>query len=252
MKSLIITVAGLSSRFNRDTKEEVLKCLYSEGGSNSSLLSQQIHKVNDLVDEIIIVGGFKYETLVAYIHQEFKDVASKIKCIYNRHYQEYGSGYSLLMGIEAVSNSSDEIIFIEGDLFFDKESVKSVIYSTNDAISIINEPILADKAVALYFDTNNYPHYIFDTHHSYLEISEPFIALFNSGQLWKFRNPSRVKNICQSLTEKQKKGTNLEIIQQYFGCIPGNRLSIIPIKTWFNCNTVTDYKEASAYFEYGR
>ena len=28
MKYLIITVAGTATRFNRDTKEETLKCLY--------------------------------------------------------------------------------------------------------------------------------------------------------------------------------------------------------------------------------
>lgn len=244
MRSLIITVAGLSSRFNRDTKEDVLKCLYSEGGAEFSLLSQQIHKVYDLVDEIIVVGGYKYESLVAFVQHELEDARPKLKCVYNEHFHDYGSGYSLLIGLEAVSGESDEIVFIEGDLFFDKRSVEMVIQSQRDAISVNDEPIKANKAVALYFDAHSYPHYIYDTSHSYLEIHEPFTAIYNSGQMWKFHNPARVREICQSLTPDQRKGTNLVIVQNYFGQISGSQMDIVRIKNWFNCNTVADYREA--------
>lgn len=244
MKSLIITVAGMSSRFNRDTEKDVLKCLYHEKGSEQSLLSQQVHKCYDLVDEIIVVGGYKYEDLVAFIRQELGDVKSKMKCIYNEHYHDYGSGFSLLKGIEAVSEKTDEVIFIEGDLFFDTESVEKIIASNKDVISVNNEPILSNKAVALYFDDHHYPHYIYDTNHSCLEIHEPFTAIYNSGQMWKFRNPARVREICQFLTPDQEQGTNLEIIQKYFGAYKSSQLDIARVKLWYNCNTVADYQEA--------
>ena len=244
MKSLIITVAGMSSRFNKDTKEDVLKCLYSEGATSNSLLSQQVHMCYDLVDEIIVVGGYKYEDLVAFIRKELKDVNSKMKCVYNEHYQDYGSGYSLLKGIEMVSEKTDEVIFIEGDLFFNPESVESIINSPKDVISINNEPIKSDKAVVLYFDEHHYPHYIYDTNHSWLEIHEPFTAIYNSGQMWKFQNPTRVREICQFLTPEQAQGTNLEIIQKYFGASKENWLDIVEIKKWYNCNTVADYRKA--------
>ena len=234
----------MSSRFNRDTKEDVLKCLYHEGGAEYSLLSQQVHKVYDLVDEIIVVGGYKYEDLLAFIHQEMKDVCPKLKCVYNEHYYDYGSGYSLLKGIETVSENADEIVFIEGDLFFNKGSVEAVIKSEMDVISINDEPIKSDKAVALYFDAHNYPHYVYDTSHSCLEIHEPFTAIYNSGQMWKFRSPVRVREICHFLTPEQAMGTNLVIIQKYFGPINGSQLDIVHIKDWFNCNTVADYHEA--------
>ena len=244
MKSLIITVAGMSSRFNKDTEEDVLKCLYYEGTPANSLLSIQVHKCFDLVEEIIVVGGYKYDDLEFFIRQEMKDVNHKIKLVYNDHYYDYGSGYSLLKGIEVVSDKADEIIFIEGDLFFDTESVKRIITSSKDVISVNNEPILSSKAVALYFDANNYPHYIYDTNHSYLEIHEPFTAIYNSGQMWKFMNPSRVRDICQFLTPEQEQGTNLEIIQKYFGAYKNSQFDIIRINLWFNCNTVADYREA--------
>ena len=231
----------MSSRFNRDTKEDVLKCLYYEGGPRYSLLSQQVHKVYEYVDEIIIVGGYKYDDLVSFIRQELKDVNPKMKCVFNEHFQDYGSGYSLLKGIEIVSEEADEIIFIEGDLFFSPESVEAIIKSPKDVISINDEPILSNKAVALYIDAHHYPHYIYDTSHSCLEIKEPFTAIYNSGQMWKFCNPARVREICQFLMIEQERGTNLEIIQKYFGTINESQLDIIRIKDWYNCNTVADY-----------
>lgn len=244
MKSLIITVAGMSSRFNKDTKENVLKCLYYEDTPASSLISLQVHKAFDLVDEIVVVGGYRYEDLERFVHDEMKDVNQKMKLVYNDHYHDYGSGYSLLKGIEVVSEKANEITFIEGDLFFNTESVEKILNSKKDVISVNNEPILSNKAVALYFDANNYPHYIYDTSHSCLEIHEPFTAIYNSGQMWKFMNPSRVREICKSLTPEQKRGTNLEIIQKYFGAYKSSQLDIVRINLWFNCNTVADYHEA--------
>ena len=234
----------MSSRFNKDTKEDVLKCLYYEDTPDKSLLSLQVHKVYDHVDEIIVVGGYKYEDLEKFIRNEMKDVKQKMKLVYNDHYHDYGSGYSLLKGIEVVSEQADEITFIEGDLFFDTESVEKIITSPKDVISVNNEPILSSKAVALYFDENNYPHYIYDTNHSCLEIHEPFTAIYNSGQMWKFMNPSRVREICQFLTPEQEQETNLEIIQKYFGAYKMSQLDIVRINLWFNCNTVADYREA--------
>lgn len=234
----------MSSRFNKDTKENVLKCLYYEDKPENSLLRIQVHKCFELVDEIVVVGGYRYDDLVAYIRGNMKDVNKKIKVIYNDHYHDYGSGYSLIKGIEAVSDSADEIIFIEGDLFFDTESVEKIIFSKKDVISVNNEPILSNKAVALYFDAQNYPHYIYDTSHSCLEIHEPFTAIYNSGQMWKFLNPTRVKEICQFLTPDQKQGTNLEIIQKYFGGYRLSQLNIVKVNQWFNCNTVSDYQNA--------
>lgn len=244
MKSLIITVAGMSSRFNKDMKENVLKCLYYEDTPANSLLSLQVHKAFDLVDEIIVVGGYKYEDLERFLREEMEDVNPKMKLVYNNHYSDYGSGYSLLKGLEVVSSSSSEIIFIEGDLFFDAESVEKIITSYKDVISVNNDPILSNKAVALYFDVQDYPHYIYDTSHSCLEIHEPFTAIYNSGQMWKFMNPARVREICQSLTTEQEQGTNLEIIQKYFGAYRSSQLDIVRINLWYNCNTVADYREA--------
>lgn len=244
MKSLIITVAGLSSRFNKDLEQPVLKCLYYEDNPYCSLLAMQISRTYEYVDEIVIVGGYKYDDLTAYVAKYITDDEHKIKTVYNEHYHDYGSGYSLLKGIETLSKDTNEVTFIEGDLFFDSESVADVLDSKKDVISVNSEPILSQKAVALYFDANNYPHYIYDTNHSSLEIHEPFTAIYNSGQMWKFCKPSKLRNVCSELTQKQIEGTNLEIVQRYYGDISADKLEIIRVDKWYNCNTVSDYKEA--------
>lgn len=243
-RSVIITVAGMSSRFNKDTKKDVLKCLFFESMPSKSLLSIQVQKVYSLVDEIVVVGGYRYEDLEWFVQQHIKDPGNKIKLVFNEHFHDYGSGYSLLKGIEAVSEKATGITFIEGDLFFDTGSIVRIIESSKDVISVNNEPILSSKAVALYFDADSYPHYIYDTNHSYLEIHEPFTAIYNSGQIWKFMDPGRVRETCRSLTSKQKQGTNLEIIQKYFGTCKSSQLDIVKIGSWFNCNTVADYQQA--------
>ena len=244
MKSLIITVAGLSSRFNKDLERPVLKCLYYEYNHWCSLLSMQISRTYKLVDEIVVVGGYKYDDLTAFVKEHIKDTDNKIRTIYNEHYHDYGSGYSLLKGIDALSENTDEVTFIEGDLFFDTDSVETIIESSKDVISVNNEPILSNKAVALYFDAQYHPHYIYDTSHSCLEIREPFTAIYNSGQMWKFTNPAKLRKVCSELTQKQIEGTNLEIVQRYYGNIDYENLKIVRVEKWYNCNTVNDYREA--------
>ena len=113
MKALIITVAGTATRFNKDTSRDTLKCLYFQENPRYSLLYQILDKARSL-DKYIIVGGYLFEELSAFINcnlQEFKD---KIELVYNSHYEDYGSGYSLIKGIEAVSSECDEVIFVEG------------------------------------------------------------------------------------------------------------------------------------------
>ena len=61
LKISIITVAGVSSRFNKDIPEgdKILKCLYYEENPQNTLIYQMLKKL-DYCDKIIIVGGYKY------------------------------------------------------------------------------------------------------------------------------------------------------------------------------------------------
>jgi CTP:phosphocholine cytidylyltransferase-like protein len=56
-RTLIITVAGISSRFSKSIGCEVLKCLYKENPS-PSILEILLSYAKDYFDKIIIVGGY--------------------------------------------------------------------------------------------------------------------------------------------------------------------------------------------------
>ena len=245
MKVLIVTVAGISSRFNRDTSRNVLKCLYYEDSPTHSLLYQIVCKVLDF-ERVIIVGGYLYDELVMYAEKYLSNLGPQIELVYNAHYKDYGSGYSLIKGVERVPEVANEIIFVEGDLYFDNESFSLVKKSLYDVITVNHEFITSEKGVALYVDEIDKVHYIYDTNHSLLSIPSPIKAIYNSGQIWKFTSLSKLNSVISLLSPKQIQGTNLEIIQAYFDNIPVSDLNFIALNTWFNCNTVADYQKVNS------
>lgn len=239
MKYLIITVAGTATRFNIDTMKETLKCLYYKDEPHYTLLNQLIYNSGEY-DKYIIVGGYLYEALVEYVNENLKDYAEKIELIYNSHFRDYGSGYSLFMGIDAIKESG-EVTFVEGDLYFTKENFRQVYDSHKSVLSINREPIYSNKAVTIYISVDGRPHYLYDTNHSSLTIPEPFLAVFNSAQVWKFKSFDKLQQAVASLSEEQLQGINLEIIQAYFNDLGQEEYNVVSFKDWYNCNTVADY-----------
>lgn len=248
MRSLIVTVAGTATRFNRDTQEETLKCLYYIGSPKNCLLYQIFDKARD-VDEFIVVGGFLYEKLCDFIKTDCPEFAAKITTVYNPLFEEFGSGYSLIKGVESISGNSDEVVFVEGDLFFDNGEFARVLNSEKDVITVNHELIDARKSVVLYETEDGRFKYLYDTNHKTLIINESFLAIYNSGQIWKFKSVDGLKNAIANLTSKQIQGTNLEIIQSYFGNMIRSDVEIVPMTVWYNCNTVADYKKVHSIIE---
>ena len=241
MKTLIVTVAGTATRFNRDTSEPTLKCLYEIGGYRHTLLYQILDKARDY-DEYIIVGGYLYEKLQEFVNNNLTEFKDKIKLLFNPEYLTYGSGYSLILGIQAANPASREILFVEGDLYFDSESFKKIKKSGKAVFTVNHELITAKKAVVVYENSDRKLRYLYDTTHSYLQIPEPFLSVFNSGQVWKFTDTQKLIDILNSLTPQQVKGTNLEIIQGYFGDLRPEEFEMVAFNIWHNCNTVKDYE----------
>lgn len=236
-KALIITVAGTSTRFNQSVGGEWLKCLYFEGNDKNCLLYRILERAKDF-EQIIIVGGYKYEALAAYI-ESLKD--SRIQLAFNEHFADYGSGYSLYLGLKAVDGDVEEITFVEGDLYYDTQSFEHVQKAEGSVLCVNHELILSNKAVVLYFDINHRPHYIYDTTHKALQIDEPFEAIYNSGQMWRFTDMELMRKVVVCLSDQEKQGTNLILIQKYLDNYNGE-LVIVPVDTWYNCNTIIDYR----------
>ena len=181
MKIAIITVAGISSRFNRDVPEEekTLKCIYWEDDPKNTLIYQLLNKVSSY-DRIIVVGGFKFDDLESYLSKNASpELNEKIALCGNDHYDDLSSGYSLYLGVkEALSyDDVDEILFVEGDLDIDDESFSNVINSQKNVITYNREPIYSNKAVVLYQNENDDYKYLFNSDHGLLAMDEPFKAM---------------------------------------------------------------------------
>ena len=246
MKVLIVTVAGMSSRFSQSLGRPCIKCLYSEDNKRNSMLYRLLHMY--AFDKYIIVGGYRYDELKKSIEEEFADIRGKIVLVKNEKYSEYGSGYSLYVGLcEALKLEFSEVVFAEGDLLVDRNTFSEICESPNDILTINRDPILADKAVACYMDLQDKVHYVDDTAHNYLEIREPFKAIYNSGQIWKFSEPELLRKVVFSMEEEAWKGTNLMLVQAYF--LESSKPRIVPFTKWINCNTVQDYHKGIAEIE---
>ena len=83
-----------------------------------------------------------------YFKHEFIDV------VFNEYYAQYGSGYSLYMGINQLKNKTiDELVFIEGDLIFDLDTYAQIVSSVKNVVTANKKTISATDSVAFYLNT---------------------------------------------------------------------------------------------------
>ena len=243
MKTAVITIAGVSSRFNEGIieSEKKHKCIYYEKD-----------KKDHAMDRIIVVGGYMYEEILEYLGELPDEYKDKIITVYNAHYSDYSSGYSLYVGLKKAFDECadlDEVCFIEGDLDIDEESFQRVLRSDKDVLTYSFSPIVADKSVVLYQnDKENYK-YAFNRNHGFLKITDPFSIMLNSGQMWKFRNIDILKKACEGFYTDDKYETNLLIIQKYIDLCDSKVFELIGLKRWTNCNTREDYKKILVHWE---
>lgn len=252
MKAAIITVAGISSRFNEGVPEDKkeLKAIYSENGSRNTLLYHLLRKCS-YADKIILVGGYKFENLEAFYRTELASKFPQVDIVRNDHYEDLASGYSFFLGIKkAMEYKPDEVLFVEGDLDIDDASFDCVIQSQKSVLTYTSEPIYANKAVVLYQDGDGRYKYAFNSAHGLLTIDEPFSCILNSGQTWKFANVDALKVANDEFEAFEIDGTNLRIIQRYIEKVPADSIELIKLDRWTNCNTKDDYRNILNYWRY--
>lgn len=249
MKVAIITIAGISSRFNEGIEEnkKVLKCLYTEDGKEDTLLYNLMKKCS-YADHIVIVGGYKYDDLCSFYRDELLSEFPNASIVENDHYIDLGSGFSLYLGLEeAFKLNPDEILFVEGDLDIDNDSFLKVVKNQRSVLSYTFEPIYANKAVVLYKDDKNHYRYAFNSSHGLLSIDSPFSCILNSGQTWKFTDIEKLKSANAQFINSSKADTNLRIIQNYLDA--GVDVDTVPLNRWTNCNTRDDYRKIVSFWE---
>jgi len=247
MRAAIITVAGKSSRFNKGIPEaeKQLKAIY--GGNDNTLLYHLLQKCA-FADRIVVVGGYKFESLKDYCIGLESLIRNKISLVFNDHYEDLASGYSLYLGLqEAFKHNAEEILFVEGDLDMDNESFAKVVRSEKSVLTYTFEPIYANKAVVLYKNDRNQYCYAFNSSHGLLSVQSPFSCILNSGQTWKFTEIDTLKRANEQFYKESRDETNLRIIQNYLDM--GVVADLISFKRWTNCNTKEDYKQIVSYWE---
>ena len=142
----------------------------------------------------------------------------------------------------------NEILFVEGDLDIDSESFLNVVNSNCNVLTFNHKPIYSNKAVVLYQNENEDYHYLFNSNHGMLTLDEPFKAIYNSGQVWKFQDIGLLKKANDNFKENLIEDTNLGIIQKYFDLIDNNLIEVIGFRHWVNCNTRKDYEFIKKYW----
>lgn len=253
MRAVIITIAGVSSRFNEGLplREHSHKSIYHEGDRRNTLLYHLLEKCR-FADRIILVGGSCFDEVKEYCSSLPVAVKEKIKLVYNEHYADLASGYSLYLGLSSLfeeENNYQELLFVEGDLDIDRESFQKAVDCPGDVISYSYEPIYASKAVVLYQNAEGRYRYAFNSSHGLLQITEPFSMILNSGQMWKFTNMDLLQKANRKFYQEEKDGTNLRIIQNYLDNRRPEDITVVGLLRWTNCNTRQDYKKILAYWE---
>ncbi len=252
MRVFLTTVAGLSSRFSDSLGQEAIKCIYYEADPKKTLLFNQLQIAKEY-DRLVIVGGYRFTELCRYLeHNIDSSIKQKILLVHNEDYARYGSGWSFLKGIRAVQMfAPEEILFAEGDLAFGRGDFQKIAEAKGDVITFTLGPINASTSVAAYLSADGRPHFLYDVQHGLIQVEEPFISIFNSGQVWKFADPALLYSLADELPESLHQRTNLEIINAYFSKSNKDALSLINFAEWVNCNTISEFKTVKWEEQYG-
>lgn len=238
MRSFITTVAGQSTRFNQGHTDPVLKCLYHTEKTPECTLHRLLRQAGSVgFDHLIVVGGYRYQELQC----AMEDYGGPpVELVYNPRWQDSGSMYSLYYGALAAKGAT-EILFCEGDVITDSESFRRLASAQGDSFSIARDPIFADRSVAAYQGSDDRLHYLFDTNHGALTFPPNIKAIFHSAQAWKIGHGETFIHMNEQLTETERRGTNLVLIGRYFQRQPMEKLNLITIEHWINCNTREDF-----------
>ena len=242
----IVTLAGCSSRFSKSVGCECHKSLYKEREGDQCLLDWQLSLLrrHDF-DSIVLVGGYQFDRLKVEVEDKYADWP--ITLVMNDHYADWGSCYSLCLGIDAVPGDATSVVFIEGDLLFDDAGFGNLVAVEDNAITATKSIVDARTSVAFYVSGKGKLGYVYDTKHAALCIDEPFVQIGNSGQVWQFADVDRLREAARHCHETQWRGTNLLPILDYYSEVAATSIRVCMFDVWFNCNTINDYKAMKAY-----
>lgn len=132
MRALILA-AGMGTRLKPVT-DKIPKCMVEVNGE--AIIHKQLTSlINNQINDITIVAGYKYELLENYIKSLNLD--ANINILNNKDYDKTNNMYSLYMAKQYVSGSS--FIMMNADVFFE-EAVITDLYNNPYENMIVCEP----------------------------------------------------------------------------------------------------------------
>lgn len=243
MKAIILA-AGMGSRLKRITKDKT-KCMVEVNGESLiKRLLKQLEKY--ILEEIVIVTGYKEEILKNYINN--LDIRTKIKFYNNDIYDKTNNIYSLGLVEEELVNN--DILLIESDLIFEDKLIENVIKSSYKNLAVVSEyePWMDGTCVKLDCE-NNVIDFISSQRFSFNEVEN----LYKTVNIYKLSKEFNQKYYIPFLKAYiSSKGTN-----QYYESVFETLIKIIPnelkgLKTeglkWYEIDDKQDLDIAESLF----
>jgi UDP-N-acetylglucosamine diphosphorylase / glucose-1-phosphate thymidylyltransferase / UDP-N-acetylgalactosamine diphosphorylase / glucosamine-1-phosphate N-acetyltransferase / galactosamine-1-phosphate N-acetyltransferase len=115
--------------------------------ANKIIIEHNLTQLSGLVDEALIVVGYKNEMIINYLGNKFKDINLK----YIIQEEQLGTGHALLMAKDFIS---DKFIVMSGDDLFSKNDILNLI---NEKNAVLVYPKENPKDFGVFIVENNKP-----------------------------------------------------------------------------------------------
>lgn len=138
MKAVILN-SGLGKRMGELSKDKP-KCLI-ELSKGETILGRQLKiLINNGVTDIIMTTGHFEDKIKNYIKKKFPEL--HVKYVHNPKYDSTNCIYSLFLTKEFID---DDVIFMTGDLVFDKNVFQRLLNSDEQNIVLVNKEVKPPK-----------------------------------------------------------------------------------------------------------
>jgi L-glutamine-phosphate cytidylyltransferase len=127
----IIMAAGVGSRLSKHF-DGIPKCCIKFQGE--SLIRRSVSILNEYnINDITIVVGYSKETIIKELH------GKKVNFNYNPFYRVTNSIASLWFAREKLIDDDEDVIIMNGDLFYEKQIIENVL-SSEEVITLYADP----------------------------------------------------------------------------------------------------------------
>jgi choline kinase len=144
LKYAIVTAAGLGSRLGHG----IPKCMLTVGNKNKIiLLDRLIVQLRDVVENIILVVGYREELIIQHCGLYHRDVI----LMRNPSYRETNTAYSYWLASRILKDN--KVLFIDGDIAITTQSLKNLVQEAQTIDLLIGiTPTNSENPIGVKFD----------------------------------------------------------------------------------------------------